>query len=189
MCFSFDKPSTSTHGSENFEGPGPSEAETSKNQGSLKEAAVRERSKQAMSSSQDYVNEVLYKNVELFKKVVTPSPPFQNGMAQTRCQVSSVYVVFLLCLSWIFTHSDLLMFSVLSLFFLRIINNFSFLLCCHFWHIHQWWSYCNKCRGFNCHTSLRVTFNLLAILYYSFCFIISLFHFRSTIKGHKKHVS
>ena len=89
--------------------------------------------------------------------LVTPSPPFQNGMAQTRCHVSSVYVVFLLCLSWIFTLSDLLMFSVLSLFFLRIINNFSFLLCCHFWHIHQWWSYCNKCRGFNCHTSQRVT--------------------------------
>ena len=102
-------------------------------------------------------SKTVYKPLVYYSGDTTPSSLFQNGMAQTRCHVSSVYVVFLLCLSWIFTLSDLLMFSVLSLFFLRIINNFSFLPCCHFWHIHQWWSYCNKCRGFNCHTSQRVT--------------------------------
>ena len=42
---------------------------------------------------------------------------------------------------------------------------------------------------FTCHTSLRLTFNLLAILYYSFSFITSLFHFCITIKCHTKHIS
>ncbi|RUS72888.1 hypothetical protein EGW08_019348 [Elysia chlorotica] len=47
------KPSTSTHGTENSERPSPSKTDTS-----LKEAVVQEKSKQALFSSQDYVNEV-----------------------------------------------------------------------------------------------------------------------------------
>ena len=62
--FLLDQPTSSIPGAENLERPGPSKDPPAKNDMlPSKESEVGEKSKQALSSSQDYVNEVNYQIV------------------------------------------------------------------------------------------------------------------------------
>ena len=91
------------------------------------------------------------------KRFVSISPiPEWDGPNKMSDVLSLRCLLVVLCQGFSLSQIYLCFLCYLILFF-GLLPILVFWIYYHIWHIHQWWFYCNICRGFNCNISQRVT--------------------------------